>query len=39
MMRNLPIVWTALNVALASAATWVVCSTEALGNGALLFIH
>jgi len=39
MMRNLPITWTALNVALAGVATWVVCQSEALGTGALLFVH
>jgi hypothetical protein len=39
MMRNLPITWAALNIALASAAAWVVCQSEVLGSGALLFVH
>jgi hypothetical protein len=39
MMRNLPITWAALNVALASAAVWVVCQSEALGSGGPLFFH
>jgi hypothetical protein len=39
MMRNLPITWAALNIALASVAAWVVCQSEALGNGGLLFFH
>jgi hypothetical protein len=37
MMRNLPITWAALNIALASALTWVVCQSEALGGTAVLF--
>jgi len=38
-MRNLPITFAALTVMLSSAATWVVCASGALGNGALMFIH
>jgi hypothetical protein len=38
-MRNLPITYAALTVTLATAATWVVCASGALGNGALMFIH
>jgi hypothetical protein len=37
MMRNLPITWAALNVALASGLTWFVCQSEALGSTAVLF--
>jgi hypothetical protein len=39
MMRNLPITWAALNVTLAGLAAWVVCQSEALGTGALMFVH
>jgi len=39
MMRNLPMTWAALSVALASIATWTICQSEALGSGALLFVH
>lgn len=38
MMRICPMTWTALQIALASAATYVLCSTELL-NGASLFFH
>jgi hypothetical protein len=37
MMRNLPITWAALNIALASGLTWFVCQSEALGGTAILF--
>ena len=37
-MTRLPITLAALHVALASAATYLVCSTEALGS-ALFLIH
>jgi hypothetical protein len=39
MMRNLPMTLAALTVTLATASTWVVCASGALGNGALLFVH
>ena len=39
MMRNLPMTWAALTLTLASVSTWLVCSSGALGNGALLFVH
>lgn len=38
MMRNLPLTWAVLNIALASALTWVVYRSEAL-NDALLFVQ
>lgn len=39
MTRFLPhaAVWTAAHVALAGAATWLLCETDALGGMALLF--
>jgi hypothetical protein len=39
-MRYLPLTWAALHVAIASAATWLLCSTDVLHApvGALL-IH
>jgi hypothetical protein len=39
MMRHHPMTWTALHLALASAATWLLYATEALGGGVLLFVH
>ena len=39
MTRNLPIALAALTLTLTSISTWLVCSTGALGNGALLFVH
>jgi hypothetical protein len=38
MTRHLP-TWAALHVALASAATYLVCSSESLGTAALFLIH
>jgi len=40
MMRTFPLTWAALNVALASAATYLLCTTDLLnsaGAGILLF--
>jgi hypothetical protein len=34
-----PMRWTAIHVALASAATWLLCETDALGGVALLFVR
>lgn len=31
--------WTAAHVALATAATWLLCETDALGGMAPLFFH
>ncbi|WP_267874083.1 hypothetical protein [Massilia polaris] len=40
MTRFLPMTWAALHVALAAAATILVCSTDVLhGAGAALLIH
>jgi hypothetical protein len=38
MMRNLPLTWAVLNIALASALTWVVYQSEALSD-AFLFVQ
>jgi hypothetical protein len=38
-MNRLPMTWTALQVALAAAATWLLCETDALGGGAAPFFH
>jgi len=39
MNNSLPMTFAALTVTLASVATWIVCASGALGNGALLFVH
>lgn len=40
MMRLFPLTWAALHVALASAATYLLCSTDVLsGTAAALFFH
>lgn len=39
MMRNLPVTWTALHIALAGALAWVVCESEALGSTAVLLVQ
>jgi hypothetical protein len=39
MMRSCPVTWTALHVALAGAATYLLCSTELLNGPAVFFIH
>ena len=39
MMRNLPMTWAALNIALAGALTWVLIESEALGSTAVLFVQ
>ncbi|MDB5936388.1 MAG: hypothetical protein JWQ01_3732 [Massilia sp.] len=38
MMRLFPVTWTGLQIALAGASTYVVCSTDLL-RGAALFLH
>jgi hypothetical protein len=39
-MRHLPLTWAALHVAIASAATWLLCSTDVLhGPVGSLLIH
>jgi hypothetical protein len=39
MMRLFPMTWTAVHIALASAATWLLCETDALQGAAVLFVH
>jgi hypothetical protein len=39
MARLFPMTWTALHVALAAAATWLLCETDALMGAAVLFGH
>ena len=39
MMRFFPVTWTALELALASAAVWLLYETDALGGAAVLFVH
>ncbi len=39
MMRICPLTWTALNIGLASAATYLLCSTELLESTALFLIR
>jgi hypothetical protein len=39
MIRLMPMTWTALHVAVASAATWLLVETDALSSAAVLFIH
>jgi hypothetical protein len=39
MIRFFPTAWTAAHVALTSAATWLLCETDALGGIAPLFFH
>ncbi len=39
MMRIFPLTWTALNIGLASAATYLLCSTDALDSAALFLIR
>lgn len=36
MMRSLPLTWTGLQIALASASTYVVCTTDLLRSAAIL---
>jgi hypothetical protein len=38
MMRLFPMTWTALHIGVASAATYLLCSTDLLA-GSVLFIH
>lgn len=38
-MNRLPMTWTALQVALATAATWFLCETNALSGAAAPFFH
>ncbi len=38
MTNNIPLTWTSLQLALAGASAYVVCSTDLL-RGAALFIH
>jgi hypothetical protein len=39
MMRLFPLTWTALHLALASAAAWLLCETDALVGAAVLSLH
>jgi hypothetical protein len=39
MMRLCPMTWAALHIALAGAATLLLCSTELLNGGAGFFVH
>jgi hypothetical protein len=39
MTRYFPMTWTAIELAVASAATWLLCSTGAIGDASALFIH
>jgi hypothetical protein len=39
MMSHFPMTWTTLQVALAGAAAWLLCETDALGDAAVLFLH
>jgi hypothetical protein len=39
MMRIFPKTWAALHVALASAATYLLCSTDTLTSAGLFLIH
>ncbi|WP_179119191.1 hypothetical protein [Massilia sp. KIM] len=39
MARHHPITWTAVHLALASAATWLLLETEALPGALLVFFH
>jgi hypothetical protein len=38
-MNRLPLTWTALQVALATAAAWLLCETDALRGAAAPFFH
>jgi hypothetical protein len=38
MLRSFPITWTSLQIALAGASTYVLCSTDLL-RGAAIFLH
>lgn len=38
-MNRLPMTWTALQLALATAATWLLCQTDALSGAAAPFFH
>ena len=39
MMRVFPMTWTALQLGLASAATFLLCSTDVLNSAAVVFAH
>ena len=39
MLRNLPATWTAIYMALAGLATWLLCETDALEGAVPLFFH
>jgi hypothetical protein len=39
MMRLFPLTWAALHVGLASAATWLLVSTDVLADAAFFLIH
>jgi hypothetical protein len=39
MMRLFPLTWAALHIGLASAATYLLCSTDVLHNGMFLLFH
>jgi hypothetical protein len=39
MTRLIPTTLTALQLALAAAAAWLLCETDALGGAAVLFVH
>lgn len=38
MMRLFPLTWAALHVGLASAATWLLISTDVLADAAIIFL-
>jgi hypothetical protein len=39
MMRLFPVAWTTIELAVASAAAWLLYETDALGGAAVLFVH
>lgn len=39
MMSHFPMTWTALQLALASAAAWLLCETDALSGAAVMLLH
>jgi hypothetical protein len=40
MTRSTPVAWTAFQLALAGAAAWLLCETDALGGAAaVLMVH
>jgi hypothetical protein len=39
MMRLFPLTWAALHIGLASAATYLLCSTDVLNNSFVVLFH